>query len=167
MASSARQRPSLTIDPDNLASPFREFREYWTSKCAGRAMPRRADVDPLELPRPYMPYLSIIEVLPDTDDFRFRVIGTGITERLGRDSTGRTVREVYAAADRESREWMLEAYQAVVTHKRPVLKRGTLRMVQKDFVDFEALHLPLSEDGERVSMLFGYTHFLDRKPRKG
>ena len=167
MASSARQRPTLTVDPDNLASPLRELREYWASKCAGRAMPRRADIDPLDLPPQHMPYLSIVEVLPDTDDFRFRLLGTGITGRMGRDSTGKTVREVYAAADRETRDWMLEVYQAVVIHKRPVLKRGTLRMVQKDFVDFEALHVPLSEDGERVSMLFGHTHFVDRKPRKG
>ncbi len=167
MASNARQRPSLTIDPDNLVSPLREIRDYWASKCGGRAIPRRADIDPLELPAQHMPYLSILDVLPQTNDFRFRVIGTGITERLGRDSTGKTVREVYAAADRETRDWMLEVYQAVVTHKRPVLKRGTLRMVQKEFVDFEALHVPLSEDGERVSMLFGRTHFLDRKPRKG
>jgi hypothetical protein len=157
----------LTVDPDNLASPLREIRDYWASKCGGRAIPRRADIDPLELPPQHMPYLSILEVLPDTNDFRFRLIGTGITERMGRDSTGRAVREVYAAADRETRDWMLETYQAVVTHRRPVLKRGTLRMVQKDFVDFEALHLPLSEDGERVSMLFGRTHFLERKPRKG
>jgi hypothetical protein len=167
MASSARQRPSLTIDPDNLASPFREIRDYWATKCGGRAMPRRADIDPLELPPQHMPYLSILDVLPDTDDFRFRLLGTGITERLGRDSTGRTVREVYAAAQPAMRDWMLDSYRAVVTHKRPVLKRGTLGMVQKEFVDFEALHLPLSEDGERVSMLFGLTHFLDRKPRKG
>jgi len=167
MATGARKPPSLTVDPDNLASPLREIRDYWAAKSGGRAMPRRADIDPLELPPQHMPYLSIIEVLPDTDDFRFRLLGTGITERLGRDSTGRTVREVYAATDRETRDWMLETYQAVVTRKRPVLKRGTLRMVQKDFVDFEALHLPLSEDGEHVSMLFGRTHFLERKPRKG
>jgi hypothetical protein len=167
MAISMRKRPSLTVDPTDLTSPLREIRDYWASKCGGRAMPRRADIDPLDLTAQHMPYLSILEVLPDTQDFRFRVIGTGITERLGRDSTGKTVREVYAAADDETREWMLETYQAVVTHKRPVLKRGTLRMVQKDHVDFEALHLPLSEDGERVSMLFGRTHFLDRKSRKG
>ena len=162
-----RKRPSLTVDPGDLASPLREIRDYWASKCGDRAMPRRADIDPLDLPPQHMPFLSILEVLPDRQDFRFRVIGTGITERLGRDSTGKTVREVYATADHETREWMLETYQAVVTHKRPVLKRGTLRMVQKEFVDFEAVHLPLSEDGERVSMLFGRTHFLDRRPHKG
>lgn len=166
MAIGIRKRPSLTVDPGDLTSPLREVRDYWASKRGGRAMPRRADIDPLDLPPPHMPFLSILEVLPDTQDFRFRVIGTGITERLGRDSTGKTVREVYAAADHETREWMLETYQAVVTHRRPVFKRGTLRMVQKEFVDFEAVHLPLSDDGERVSMLFGRTHFLDRRPPK-
>src|SRR5215469_11693694 len=119
MASSARQRPTLTVDPDNLASPLRELRDYWASKCAGRAMPRRADIDPLDLPPQHMPYLSIIEVLPDTDDFRFRLLGTGITGRMGRDSTGKTVREVYAAADRaEGLRRFRSASRAVVRGRR-------------------------------------------------
>lgn len=125
-------------------------------------MPRRADIDPFELPRVYMPYLWIVEVLPDTNDFRFRLLGTAITERFGRDSTGKTVRELYASADPETHSSMLDAYQAVVTHRRPVLERGTMRMVQKDYIDLDALHLPLSEDGEHVSMVFGFIRFLDR-----
>jgi hypothetical protein len=163
---SARQIQTLTVDPDDLPPALREIREYWAAKCGGRVMPRRADIDPLDLPAPHMPYLSILEVLPGADDFRFRLLGTGITERLGRDSTGKTVREVYATTDAETQQWMLDVYRAVVTHRRPVLKRGTLRMVQKEFVNFEALHVPLSEDGERVTMLFGRTHFHERKVRR-
>lgn len=166
MASKPSPSQTLTVDPADLTSPLREVRDYWAGKCGARPMPRRADIDPLELPRIHMPYLSILEVLGGGDDFRFRLLGTGITDLLGRDSTGKTVREVYAAADSEMRQWMLETYQAAVRHKRPVLKHGSLRMVQKDYINFEALHLPLSEDGEHVTMLFGRTHFLERKPRK-
>lgn len=166
MTSDKRPSQILTVDPTDLAPPLREVREYWAGKCGVRPMPRRQDIDPLELPRSHMPYLSVLEVLSGGDDFRFRLLGTGITDLLGRDSTGKTVREVYAAADSEMRQWMLDVYQAVVTHKRPVLKRGSLRMVQKEYIDFEALHLPLSEDGEHVSMLFGRTHFSDPKRRK-
>lgn len=122
-------------------------------------MPRRGDIDPLELRR-HLPYLSMIEPVADAGDFRFRLIGTGITERMGRDSTGKTVREAYALADADVRAWMLDVYGAVVTHKRPVLQRGTLRVVRKEYITVEALQLPLSEDGERVSLLFGRTLLL-------
>jgi hypothetical protein len=166
MASRAHHGQTWTVDPKDLSPPLGEVKDYWAAKRGARAMPRRADIDPLEL-RAHMPYLSMLEVLPDSADFLFRLLGTGITERLGRDSTGKTVRQVYTVADPAIRKWMLDGLQAVVAHKAPVLMGGTLRMVQKDFLRFQTLHLPLSEDGERVSMLFGCTDFPDRDPRKG
>jgi len=147
------------IDPDDLVTELQEVMDYWNAKHGAKAMPRRADIDPLELRR-HLPYLSIFEVLPGAADFRFRLLGTEITGRFGRDSTGRTMREVYGQTYPEVLQWMLDFCTSVVTQKRPVLSHGTLRPVGKDFIVFETLHLPLSEDGERVSMLFGRTRFI-------
>ena len=41
-----------------------EFLEYWRGKCDGRAMPARADIDPLEIPR-LLPYVYLVDVLDD------------------------------------------------------------------------------------------------------
>jgi len=153
---------AYVVDPEVLAPELAEVRDYWRAKCGARAMPRRADINPAEL-RQHLPYLSLIEVLPDTKDYRFRLLGTAFSEILGRNSTGKTIREVYASADPDVMQWMLDSYDAVVKHKRPVFKRGTLRAVQKEFIAAEAVHMPLSEDGEHVNMLFGRTRFIAGK----
>lgn len=149
------------VDPDELAAELQEIREYWNAKRGARAMPRRADIDPAEL-RLHLPFLSLFEVLHDAAglDFRFRLIGTEIAGQLGRDNTGRTLREVLELADPELRQCMLDACSAAVTQKRPVLYQGTLREVGKEFIIFQALRLPLSEDGEKVSMLLGRACFV-------
>ena len=158
----AEDRPNelgYIIDPVDLAPELKEVRDYWAMKCAGRAMPRRADIDPADL-RQHLPYLSLLDVLPATKDYRFRLLGTAFAEILGRSNTGKTIREVYASADPDVMQWMLDSYDAVVATKRPVFKRGTLRAVQKDFIAAEAIHMPLSEDDEHVTMLFGRTRFI-------
>src|SRR5262249_21194045 len=155
---------TFAIDPDELVPELKEVRDYWLAKCAGRAMPRRADIDPAEL-RQHLPFLSLLDVLPETKDFRFRLLGTAFAEIIGHNSTGKTVREVYEPIDREVMQWMLDSYNAVVTSKRPVFKRGSLRAVEKDFIYSEAIHMPLSEDGETVSIVFGRTRFVAAERR--
>jgi hypothetical protein len=145
---------SYVVDPGELAPELREFKDYWNAKRGTRLMPRRADIDPVELRR-HLPFVALIEVLNDTQDFRFRLLGTRITEAMQRDSTGKTLREVYGSAEPEVLNWMLAVYTVTATRKCPVLQRGTPRVVNKEFVAFETLHLPLSDDGEHVNMLIG------------
>jgi hypothetical protein len=113
----------------------------------------------LEL-RQHLPFISPVEVLDGAEDFRFRLLGTEITEILQRDNTGKTVREVYATAEPEVLAWMLEAYAIAATRACPVLRRGTLGVVHKEFIAFESLHLPLADDGEHVNMLFGRSRYI-------
>ena len=41
-------------------SLFAEFLDYWHGKCAGRPMPTRADIDPLDIPR-LLPHVYLVE----------------------------------------------------------------------------------------------------------
>jgi len=150
---------SHVVDPGILVPELQEVRDYWAAKMRRPrdAAPRRYRSGEL---RQHLPYLSLLDVLPATKDFRFRLLGTAFAEILGRNSTGKTIRDVYASADPEVMQWMLDSYDAVVTTKRPVFKRGSLRAVDKDFIYTEAIHMPLSEDGEHVTMLFGRTRFI-------
>lgn len=149
---------SYRIDPEDLASELREVKEYWNAKRGARPMPRRADIDPFEL-RHHLPFLWLVDVLPGAADFRFRLIGTAITQHLGRDSTGKTVRDVYAPLGPAVLQWALDVCTSAVRLQRPVVASGTLRPLNKEYIAFQSLHLPLSEDGERVNLLFGRIHF--------
>ena len=59
---------------------------YWLSKRNGRIMPARGDIDPRELGM-LLPFLFIIDKA--AGEFRFRLMGTGVVQDLGRDLTGK------------------------------------------------------------------------------
>src|SRR3546814_13638668 len=55
---------------------FRPLLQYWSERAAGRAAPRRSDIDPLDLPSSLLPHLLLIDVERDPPDFRYRLAGT-------------------------------------------------------------------------------------------
>lgn len=62
---------------------------YWLDRARGRAMPDRADIDPLDM-APWLPNLLLADVIDDMTDIRFRVVGTWVVDLAGRDDTGKT-----------------------------------------------------------------------------
>src|SRR5690348_17873717 len=53
---------------------------YWRGKLRGRAMPRRADIDPAEIPR-LLPHLQLVERIDGR--YRYRLAGTAIVAAYG------------------------------------------------------------------------------------
>ncbi len=149
---------SFVVDPDTLHPALRFIRDYWNGKRGSRAMPARADIDPWEL-RGCLPRLFMVDILPGTADYRFRLLGTEITERYGRDSTGKTLREVYGLKNPQVYETILSMYATLRESRRPVLAIGTLSVIGKDFISYESLHLPLSDDDARVNIVLGLVQF--------
>lgn len=148
---------TYVVDPPGLSQPvLGSVLDYWEKKRGTRRMPRRADIDALEL-KPYLRHLFLIEALGG-GEFRYRLIGSEITERYGRNSTGKTVREIYGAMPAIC-DWMTDMLLAVTQRARPVLASGPLSAINKDHVVSESLHLPLADDGEIVTMIFGATRY--------
>ena len=56
--------------------------------AAGRDLPDRADIDPVEMPPRLLPYLFIVEYAQIPGRWRYRLMGTEMVERLGADLTG-------------------------------------------------------------------------------
>ena len=75
---------------------LREAHDYWRSKVRGRAMPRRADLDPTEIPQ-LLPDDMLVDVLPQ-GRYRYRLIGTENTLAQGMNATGRYLDEVIPIA---------------------------------------------------------------------
>jgi hypothetical protein len=148
---------NYVVDPQSITQPIlRPVLQYWEQKRGGRKLPGRGDIDPEEL-KPYLRHLFLIEVLGG-GTFRYRLVGTEITERYGRNSTGKTVREIYAGLPAIA-DWLTGMMLAVTERKRPVLAIGTLKMVGKEHIFSESLHLPLSDDGDSVTMIFGAARY--------
>jgi hypothetical protein len=76
----------FSFEPDPDVSDNPSFR-------GSRALPLRKQVDPVELQK-HLGSLNLIDCLPDLADFRYRLIGTSVAQAYGRDSTGKTVRQL-------------------------------------------------------------------------
>lgn len=151
--------PSASIDPPPDAPSFRSLiqferfqrlYDYWHQIRGTRAMPSRADIDPLRL-KGVLGWVLLIDVEWDPLRFRFRLIGSEITSIRGVDLTGRYLDEVVSS----SRDVILNFNARVATEPcigfHSVV--DTMRDARVGWVS--RLSLPLSSDRRRVDMILG------------
>jgi hypothetical protein len=122
--------------------------DYWRRKRMGRFAPRRSDIDPSELIE-VLPRVMLVDVQREPLDFRYRLSGTGICDVHGSDLTGRRPRELLPAAYGALVE---RHYRECVARRSPLLHLVMLDSAEK-LRSYARLLLPLSEDGEAVTML--------------
>ena len=138
--------------PENAA--FLEFYDYWLRRSAGKPMPARADIDPLDIPR-LLPNLFLIDVVPGRPRrYRFRLVGTRIAELEG-EITNRFLDEFVPGAAGTA---MARHYDDTVAG-RVYVRRETLYWRQREHVNYDVLLLPLSSDGVTVDMLVGLARY--------
>lgn len=146
---------SFVLHPDVSDCPiFRELVAYWDAKRGDRVLPLRVDIDPTEL-RAHLPSLIIIECLPGLTDFRFRLIGTEVAQAHGRDGTGKTVRQLYEAADPVFCDFLLRIYREVATHGALGRAGGSMRYVSREHRCADALLLPIAGGDGSVQWILG------------
>jgi hypothetical protein len=143
------QRPALSHR--NLIRLY----DYWDERRSGRAFPARRDVDPLEFAY-VLGNVVLIDVLYQPLRFRYRLVGVNLVRRDGFDMTGKMVDEF---PEPEFRQHLIAVFSTVVESGRP------LRGVRDLFVDgrtrqYEALSLPLSDDGQEINMLLIATEYV-------
>lgn len=90
---------------------------YWLAKRGGRPMPRRANLDPTEIPPRLLPGIMLVDVVPDHRRYVYRLVGTMETEVRGYDPPGKSVGEAYFG---ENAEDATACYDRVVETRAPV-----------------------------------------------
>lgn len=144
---------SYTLEPNLGDAPkFRDLFAYWERKRGLRAMPRRADIDPLEL-KPHLGSLVLVEVLSGPERFRFRLVGTKVVEAYGRDSTGKTVEQVFAGADPVGYAFLIELFSTIVERRAVARASGPIRPAHQMLRNSDALLLPLDAGDGTVGMI--------------
>jgi hypothetical protein len=106
-------------DPDALAAVRRQlkplnrlFLDYYRDRLQGRDCLPRSVFDPLEV-RALMGRLVIYQ-RRGPRDFRIRLFGTKVAERLGYDATGRNLMDLIAYA---SKELVAETFHTMLDHR--------------------------------------------------
>jgi hypothetical protein len=128
---------------------------YWRglTERLGR-LPRRAEIDPVELPTllPNLFLADVVRVADAAPRFRFRLLGGAITARESV-RPGEFLDEYQGMRDSAS----------ITGHYRDTLARQIrIRSASlawdhptKEFITYHALLLPLSDDGETVDAILG------------
>jgi hypothetical protein len=129
-----------------------EAHDYWRHKAAGRAMPRRADIDPTEIPK-LLRDVMLVDVPPD-GRYRYRLIGTGNTQAHGMHATGRYLDEVLPGP--EYKDHVIGLYDECVGWRRALYSECLFMSAGQRAPErhTKVLFMPLAEDGENVNIVF-------------
>src|SRR5437764_2538572 len=145
-ADDGRAPPSPLTD-EKMTAAYR----YWQDKAAGRRMPGRADIDPIEIPS-LLSDIMLVDVMPE-GRYRYRLIGTGNTIAHGFSATGRHLDEVLPGE--EYKAHVLRLYDECVRERRPLYSECLFLSPQRAPARHtKVLFMPLSEDGDGVNMVF-------------
>ena len=125
-------------------------------------MPRRADIDPTEMPR-LLPYVRLVDVL-GPGRYRYRLVGTEVHQFHGSNPTGRFVDEVLA---RPSAVRIIAVYDECVRDRRAIYLENLFLAADggASFYHSKVLFAPLSEDGETVAQVLVFQIILNADPR--
>ena len=143
---------------DELGDPaLIRFYDYWDSLCGDGRMPSRKNVDPVQVPRGFLPNIMLIDVLHELQRYRYRLVGSNIVTATGENRTGRFFDEVeffkhYPAA--------LQQYELVAKSGRPLYSiEPFTNFHSKSAYEVDRLIFPLSDDGRRVDTLLTLFQF--------
>lgn len=145
-------------DPEWLersSDAIKHIYKYWRSKCQGGRMPKRSDIDPIEIPR-FLPHITIVEVVPDERRYVYRLVGTKEVEIRGRDPTGKSVLDGFFGPSLDD---ALGCYNTVVATCQPHYDDAAYITPDGRYSDDETLFLPLSEDGANVTRILVFGTF--------
>jgi len=135
---------------------------YWQRKCGERHMPRRADIDPIEMPE-LLPYIRLVDVVAP-GQYRYRVVGTEVEQMHGGlKFNGRFVHEALPPA---LADHVVPVYDECVRARRPVFLENRFLAPDTERVarHSRVIYLPLSEDDQTVSMVLVVQVFVAVQP---
>jgi len=126
---------------------------YWDGKRGVRAMPSRADLDPVEM-KAWLPGIQLIDVFDHPRRLVYRLVGQVEVDMRGFNHTGYTVEEAFFAV---SREQALHNYGLAIDGQQMVYDWARYATSSGFHVSQETIFLPLSDDGRRVNMVITFT----------
>ncbi|WP_192813256.1 PAS domain-containing protein [Oceanibaculum indicum] len=137
----------------------RTVHDYWLRIAPPGLLPGRQHMDPLDIPD-LLPRIWLLDVIWPGPEFRFRLVGSRIVNRLGHDPTGERLED--ASLDYEQNPSLTERYRATVEHRQPTYRLGPQRLTRtRDFEFVENIFLPMAEDGRTVDMLMALSVLVD------
>ncbi|MBP5857031.1 PAS domain-containing protein [Marivibrio halodurans] len=144
---------------------LRGMHAYWCDRIPdGRLLPGRQHIDPIDFPG-VLSRMALIDVLRGGDGlhFRYRLTGTEIVARAGRDPTGKRFDELYSG---DYLVQALKTYADLTAVPTPHYSRRVYPLLDgREHLEYARLILPLARDGRVVDMFWLITADLLRVER--
>jgi len=139
------------VDMIGITPGLAKLRDYWSEKAGDRLMPSRSDLDPIiEIPE-ITPNIFLVDVEDDPPGFRYRLVGTEVADRYGRNFCGKRLDEIDFG---DSHDTIRRDYEEAVRSGKPAYSRLQFEVeTTNKLLLYERIVLPLSNDGETVNML--------------
>lgn len=149
--------------PTGKSAMIARVREYWRAKSVDGKLPRRRDIDPLDL-REILPYLSIVEFAVIPFRVKFRLIGSELARFYGREVTGKWLDEIEDWREEDIADTMA-VYRRVHDLGIPVYGLSLCLWEDKPDHVFEFGCFPLSDDGYNLTHCLGVDDYTMIAPK--
>jgi len=134
----------------------------WNGWRRGREFPARADVDPSQI-KYMLGGIVLLEVTYAPLRFRYRLMGAHLAQRRGNDMTGKYLEE---NPDPELAAGLVRLNTEVINTRRPQMHAYRIHshLTGRSY-HYDALNMPLSEDGTTINMIFSGSAYPEDEPR--
>jgi hypothetical protein len=115
---------------------------FWAERCGSDGLPSKRTLDPILL-FTLLPYLILVEVLRDGEDFRIRLAGSEIEDRFGLSLRGLSVYDANRGVESPDTtgQWR-ESYSRCC----PYYRRGPVRLHDSRHFNYCRLILPIADN---------------------
>ncbi|MFT3811131.1 MAG: PAS domain-containing protein [Micropepsaceae bacterium] len=127
------------------------LRDLWRARADGRRFPAAGTIGPVEL-KAVLPDVHIYTVAPDAPRYRIRLIGTRMTEHMGRNLTGLPVDNIPSETLRRAVTGILGAVELAQTTLHLMAPRA-IALPNGDHKALESLWMPCADDGETIDRI--------------
>lgn len=138
-------------------SRLQRLYQYWIARKGDRRFPARRDIDPIDFAYA-LGSIMLVDALRDPLRFRVRLHGSDLVRRDGYDLTGKLLDDLPRT---DFNLLVIERCRTLVAAGEPILVHLD-RILDGRHRRYEALWLPLSDDGLIVTMLLCALIYRDR-----
>lgn len=132
------------------SEPLINAYHIWQGWCRGRTAPTWRDVELVAFPPALLPLMTVVDVLDNGNDYRYRYWGSHLTGLFGRDETGSLLSE---HGVKPSGEIRMRQFSEVVREARPTLFVTAFMKTQQVAAEKVNLRLPVCDTPDLVTKI--------------
>ncbi|HLG88357.1 MAG TPA: PAS domain-containing protein [Alphaproteobacteria bacterium] len=144
--------PTGELPENRLTERHRALLRYWRSKGHDGTIPRRADIEPLEIPR-LLPNLLLWDVVDD--DYECRLSGSEVDLSMGTVMKGCRLSDIKCPLIGEAKD----EFDAVRDGELASFAERTMGWLGKPYLYYRHLLMPLLDDHGRIRILISLLTF--------